>query len=69
MQREHFGSFLEESNHPQGIEIRSFQIENVAFAWQDTKRNVDCGVYLLNHMENFVGGSYECPDLTKVRKI
>lgn len=54
--------------HPQGKEILNFPIENVAFAWQNNDRNVDCGIFIMNHMEHFTGSVYECADLQKVRK-
>ncbi|KAH6773217.1 hypothetical protein C2S51_011621 [Perilla frutescens var. frutescens] len=57
--------FLEEIGHPQGSELRSFALVNVDLEWQKTSSNFDCGVFVMNLMQNFEGKLYECNNLMK----
>ncbi|KAL8546907.1 hypothetical protein ACS0TY_006573 [Phlomoides rotata] len=60
-------TFLKTLNHPKAEELFLYEIENVNFSWQTKKEDMDCGIFLMNHLENFEGTIYENPDLGKVR--
>ncbi|KAL8524532.1 hypothetical protein ACS0TY_014207 [Phlomoides rotata] len=61
-------AFLRTLNHPKVEELFLYEIENVNFSWQTKKEDVDCGIFLMNHLENFEGTVYENPDLGKKKR-
>lgn len=61
--------FLRSKKHKKARQILDYEFENVLFKWQTTNKDVDCGVYLMHHVDNFDGVPYEIPDLTKVLYI
>ena len=44
-------------NHAKAEEIMKSEITNGEFHWQTDKRPKDCGVFVMRHMENYMGMS------------
>ncbi|KAH6763283.1 hypothetical protein C2S52_020716 [Perilla frutescens var. hirtella] len=61
--QEEFAEYLEEVKHPKASELKGYPLVNVEFEWQKNSGGFDCGVFVMNHMENFDGKVYSCPDL------
>ncbi|KAH6761843.1 hypothetical protein C2S52_019276 [Perilla frutescens var. hirtella] len=60
---EEFADFLREIGHPKASELKSYPLVNVELEWQKNSTGFDCGVFVMNHMKNFEGKLYACPDL------
>ncbi|KAL8224186.1 hypothetical protein R6Q57_019661 [Mikania cordata] len=41
--------------HPKATEIESSQIEKLRISWATTKNFVDCGIFVMRHMEMYMG--------------
>ncbi|KAL8239903.1 hypothetical protein R6Q59_016470 [Mikania micrantha] len=54
-----FLMYLHLMGHPKAMEIKSSQIENLKISWAKTKNFVNCGIFVMRHMEMFYGQSYE----------
>ena len=57
---------LKEQKHAKAYAVSTYEVENVCFSWQTKRHNVDCGVFLMHHMEFFEGDVYSNPILEKV---
>ena len=60
------GVFLNQINHPKCADFESYGVEFPAFNWNRTGRNIDCAIYIMHQMENFLGAPYESLELSKV---
>ncbi|XP_057796462.1 uncharacterized protein LOC131012493 [Salvia miltiorrhiza] len=58
-----FSISLLDMEHPKALDMEYFPIEDVPFDWKSAKTNIDCGVFLMHHMEFFNGYPYISPNL------
>ncbi|KAI3805159.1 hypothetical protein L1987_27272 [Smallanthus sonchifolius] len=60
--KEIFVDYLEEKTHPKTDEIAATNIHKVKLEWATTNNYTDCGVFLMRHMERFMGlhEMFEC---------
>ncbi|KAH6758491.1 glycine-rich RNA-binding protein 3 [Perilla frutescens var. frutescens] len=63
---EQMGVFLNQINHPKCADFESYGVEFPAFNWNRTGRNIDCAIYIMHQMENFLGAPYESLELSKL---
>ncbi|KAL8227417.1 hypothetical protein R6Q59_000098 [Mikania micrantha] len=50
-----FLMYLHLMGHPKATEIESCQIEKLRISWATTNNFVDCGVFVMRHMEMYMG--------------
>ncbi|GKD90063.1 hypothetical protein Tco_1365570 [Tanacetum coccineum] len=58
-----FSEYLLAINHGNAAEIIEAQLVRGTFDWQTDKRSKDCGIFLMRHMESFMGielGKWKC---------
>ena len=55
MQQKKFGNFMKNRNHEKADEILKSEITRGEFHWQTDKRPKDCGVFVMRHMEDYMG--------------
>ncbi|KAL8477051.1 hypothetical protein ACS0TY_029389 [Phlomoides rotata] len=65
LQRKQISVWLKSFNHSESDNILKYELENVVFTWKTKKTDLDCGIFLMNHMEFFEGDVYYTPDLGK----
>ncbi|GJX27381.1 retrovirus-related pol polyprotein from transposon TNT 1-94 [Tanacetum coccineum] len=59
----HFGQYLLVLNHGKAAEIIKSQLVCGTFDWQTDKRVKDCGIFVMRHMETYMGnelGKWKC---------
>ncbi|KAL8228398.1 hypothetical protein R6Q57_015982, partial [Mikania cordata] len=49
-----FLMYLHLMGHPKAMEIESSRIEKLRISWATTNNFVDCGVFVMRHMEMFM---------------
>ncbi|KAL8224187.1 hypothetical protein R6Q57_019662, partial [Mikania cordata] len=49
-----FMMYVNLMGHPKAAEIESSQIENLRISWATTKNFVDCGIFVMRHMEMYM---------------
>ncbi|GJS40667.1 hypothetical protein Tco_0565710 [Tanacetum coccineum] len=58
-----FGQYLYAINHGKAAAILECQLVRGNFAWQTNRRAKDCGIFLMRHMESYIGsdiGKWKC---------
>ncbi|PWA36366.1 hypothetical protein CTI12_AA600680 [Artemisia annua] len=50
-----FGNMLKSRNHEKSSEVEKSVITHGEFRWQTDKRPNDCGVFVMRHMEDYMG--------------
>ncbi|GKC67038.1 ulp1 protease family, C-terminal catalytic domain-containing protein [Tanacetum coccineum] len=58
-----FGQYLYAINHAKAAKIIESQIVRGNFSWQTNRRAKDCGIFLMRHMECYMGsdiGKWKC---------
>ncbi|GJZ34640.1 hypothetical protein Tco_0580457 [Tanacetum coccineum] len=51
-----FGHYLYAINHVKAVQIIECQIVRGNFTWKTDRREKDCGIFLMRHMECYMGG-------------
>ncbi|KAL8226770.1 hypothetical protein R6Q57_016602 [Mikania cordata] len=54
-QKQIFVEFLERIKHPKIDEIHATQIQKLHIPWATKTNAVDCGIFMMRHMEKFMG--------------
>ncbi|GJX14898.1 hypothetical protein Tco_0206656 [Tanacetum coccineum] len=58
-----FGEYMLAINHRKEADIIEAQLVRGTFDWQTDKRSKDCGIFLMRHLESFMGielGKWKC---------
>ncbi|KAD5507458.1 hypothetical protein E3N88_15161 [Mikania micrantha] len=65
-----FVEFLERTKHPKTDEIHATQIQKVHIPWATKTNVVDCGIFMMRHMEKFMGSreQFNCGFSTNGKK-
>ena len=65
MQKNHFGSFLQLNGHSAGKLVHKYNFQHIKLPWdlKPDEHDLDCGVYVMSEMKDFLGLPYECPNL------
>ncbi|KAJ9557924.1 hypothetical protein OSB04_012538 [Centaurea solstitialis] len=50
-----FSSYLKEVKHPKAIKISKLVTKRATMNWRSTKNKIDCGVFVMRHMETYKG--------------
>ncbi|XP_019178818.1 PREDICTED: zinc finger BED domain-containing protein RICESLEEPER 2-like [Ipomoea nil] len=69
-------AFFEEISNPRSAACVCVESKQLQMAWRDSKKKIDCGVFLMRHMESYVGqrvAEWECGlvkgDTTTLHKL
>lgn len=55
IQKNLFSKHLERYNHPRALDVKNKKTTIMKLKWGTKKNEVDCGVFLMMHMENYNG--------------
>ncbi|GJU08363.1 ulp1 protease family, C-terminal catalytic domain-containing protein [Tanacetum coccineum] len=55
LQKKFFSRYLSENNHPLHEKVAKVKARIPKLKWSTTKNHVDCGVFLMIHMESYIG--------------
>ncbi|KAI3825097.1 hypothetical protein L1987_06573 [Smallanthus sonchifolius] len=53
--RNTFVGYLSRVSHPRAYQIKQAKISRMEMPWQTLENNIDCGVYMMRHIETFKG--------------
>ncbi|KAK9078396.1 hypothetical protein SSX86_002453 [Deinandra increscens subsp. villosa] len=55
MMRHAFAGYLKKTNHPRANEMNRWPINRMLMSWRTKNNHIDCGVFIMRHMETFEG--------------